>query len=150
MNALDELEVTEDNTAKWPGLENDLIPLEAGAGLSLQLPEPNNNIEFSHVDREGPSIIIDCERGTVKLGEGIEIDDASELFWTVLADQSPKHLLAQMEEMEETIADLLTYKALWDQNTEAKNKLAKIATELVGVQPMSDRSDYDRAMKVVE
>lgn len=95
---------------------------ELKTGEGLKLPEPNYEIVFS-ADCEW-KVKIHTETGRVEFAEGVDLDAASELFWTVLAGESPTALLKEIDDL--------------------KSQL--VADEV----PMVEDSSYERAMKVIE
>lgn len=107
------------------------------APMELRCNPAPADITFSN-DNE-MKVTIHLNDGTYELGEGVELEDASEFFWTFISGDSPQHLRNQLQAAEEEIASLMVWKNLWEQNLEAKRKLAT----------MEDGTDYERAMKVI-
>ena len=112
--------------------------------LELKLPEPNYEIVFS-ADCEW-KVKIHTETGRVEFAEGVDLDDASELFWTVLAGESPKALLDEIDELKKRLSDAETEPSRVEEFDLAMISVVKDPEDDCQVQP----DNYERAMKVIE
>lgn len=136
---------------------------ELNAGEGLKLPELNYEIVFS-ADQEW-KIKIHTDTGHVDLADGVDLDMASELFWNVLAGESPEALLREIDDLKRRLQSYETEGSRVAEFDLAMVSLVENPEEGCEISPemredieyfqqkMSaaiDRDDYDRAMKVIE
>jgi len=126
--------------------------------------EPKNYDICFMADNE-TKVTIHADTGRVELAEGVDIDEASELFWTVLAGESPKALLTEIEDLKMRLQayetegsrvaefDLAMVSVVENPeegcefSPEMKEDIEHFQSKMSAA---LDRDDYDRAMKVIE
>jgi hypothetical protein len=129
--------------------EFDEIELPGGGPCVLGQPEPNYEIVFS-ADNNW-KVKIHTDTGRVEFADGVDIDEASELFWTALAGESPAKLTKEIEELQKQLAPyeeetkrVVDYELAMISMVENPEKGCEFSPEL------QSALDYGRAMKVVE